>query len=446
MKHRALHRWMRGSFAFVAAHPMAVLGYPKHMQLRASIGLGLACLLIAGCGEDGGDAGGNTGGSSGAGAGGGRGGSAAGGGGGAAGSGGGAAGMAGSGGSLGGAAGSGGTAGSGSALAPIFVGIGDFERTVMSCDYGQTWIENTSTDDSARCYGNNNMPDCDHSGETGKGITHTGEQFVATFGWGPPGRILRSPDGVNWTETQAGDTYGGVASDGAGHVVAGSRDARYSTDHGATWSEPAMNVLQTTYNVREIVYSSYGGGRYVLVSSDGSDSEVVVSSDGGMTYVAPTTVGPNCGARNRLAANDAVILLMGGDGKYCRSVDGGDTFTEGEVESGTDAGIRSSVVWTGSHFKTWARGKLYQSTDGAAWTSQPTAPADLPVGVVASSDDGKLVAVRDGWKQWYDDQRFYRSDDGVTWTELDASAAPRSHRIREITFAWATPSANCPAR
>jgi hypothetical protein len=70
----------------------------------------------------------------------------------------------------------------------------------------------------------------------------------------------------------------------------------------------------------------------------------------------------------------------------------------------------------------------------------------LNVGAVAYSPvTGTFVAVRGGWQVWYDQQEFYRSSDGVTWTTLDPSVAPGGHPLRFISFGYGKPSAACPA-
>ncbi len=96
---------------------------------------------------------------------------------------------------------------------------------------------------------------------------------------------------------------------------------------------------------------------------------------------------------------------------------------------------------TGSEVLVWSRGQVHRSSNGTDWTSEPTTPSDLQLGPVAVSDDGTFVAVRGGWQVWYENQEFYRSEDGVTWETLDASSYTGSHPIRDIHFGYV---AACP--
>ena len=54
---------------------------------------------------------------------------------------------------------------------------------------------------------------------------------------------------------------------------------------------------------------------------------------------------------------------------------------------------------------------------------------------------GSFVAVSN---QAYAGQQFYRSTDGVTWDILPKSAFLGSHPIRNISFGYAEPTAQCP--
>jgi hypothetical protein len=65
------------------------------------------------------------------------------------------------------------------------------------------------------------------------------------------------------------------------------------------------------------------------------------------------------------------------------------------------------------------------------------------IGNAAVSDDGAFVAAGGGWDTWYAKQKFFRSDDGVTWEELPAGSFVGSHPITAMTFGWALPSAAC---
>ena len=58
---------------------------------------------------------------------------------------------------------------------------------------------------------------------------------------------------------------------------------------------------------------------------------------------------------------------------------------------------------------------------------------------------GTLVAPRGQWMSWYDQMKWYRSSDGITWETLAPADGIASHPVREMAFGYAEPSAACPA-
>ncbi len=324
---------------------------------------------------------------------------------------------------------------------PVFIATGHMQRTVMSCDGGQTWRADQSADDEARCWTTESDPhyvECDHNPGAARGITFTGTAFVATFGWGPPGGIYRSLDGVMWTPSVTGTTFGGVEA-GAGRVVAMSAVPRVSNDDGVSFTSSDVYIDQ---QARRTGFAAYGAGRFLMVG----DGEISLSSDVGTSWwspdVWPSGCGDNIQTQGGVAYGDGVILVVGGNGLACRSRDGGATWTTRDI--GT-SNVDSQLVWTGTHFRVWSAGIAYASPDGDAWSSTPTVPAGVSIGPVAyDAEHGIYAAVSGGWNEWYDAQRFYRSVDGITWQVLAASDAPRGHPMRNMVFGYAARSVVCP--
>jgi hypothetical protein len=322
-------------------------------------------------------------------------------------------------------------------------------RTVLSCDGGRTWVGEQSTVDEIRhipaadlrCWGENIDPDpdpdqegepgesfelnCDEQADPGRGIAFGDGQFVATFGWGNPGRVLRSRDGTTWEVPLEGTTFGGVAYVQDTWIL-GGRNARRSTDGAITFSDDQDTGLKG-WNVRRVGSTRGWGERVILVGEAG---DAVISSDAGETWWQPSDFPASCGAsiqtEGGIVSSDSVWLVIGGDGSACRSTDGGETWTASDL--GQD--ISSHAVYDGSRFLVWSRGTLHSSVDGKSWQTTPTVPADLTLGPVAVDDEGGLVSVRGGWNVWYEDQRFYRSDDGVNWSEPESFIG--SHPIRAM--------------
>lgn len=318
---------------------------------------------------------------------------------------------------------------------PMFVAQGHMGRTIVSCDDGRSWVGDRSNDDDVRCF---DGLDCDHDPGAGRGIAWGHGYFVATFGWGSPGGVQRSADGLTWESVLEETTFSGVAF-GADVFVAGSPSPRVSLDDGATWDDVGSAGFEGSH-VRRFGFVEHDEGRFVLVG----DSAVSLSSDGGSTWWTPDELPEGCGVdiqtRGGIAYGNATIVIVGGDGQACTSRDGGVTFTI----DGVGAEPTAHLVFDGARFSTWSAGERWSSEDGRTWTATPLEPEGLRLGPVAIGDSGTLVGVRGGWQTWYEEQVFYRSIDGVSWEPLPADAYVGSHPIRAITFGYGSPSELCP--
>lgn len=319
---------------------------------------------------------------------------------------------------------------------PVFVAQGHMGRTTISCDDGRTWIADHSDDDNARCFTGN--LDCDHAGNAGRGLAFGDDAFIAAFGWGHPGTLQRSTDGIHWT-TVASDTptFADVAF-GNGVFVADNSPTQVSSD-GSTWSEGG-DVGLSVYNVRAISFVPYGAGLFVITAESGSERDIAMSVDG-VTWTHPSQRPPECGSYvlNVTYGADR-IAIFSGDGTVCTSADGGDTWQLTQV-----AGSFSSPgLWNGSELLAYEGSTLWRSPDGSSWTSQQASPGDVLIGAFARGDSGTYVAVRGGWQTWYEGQEFYRSSDGLNWEKLAAGTFKGSHPINFIEPGYVDPSPECP--
>ena len=332
--------------------------------------------------------------------------------------------------------GSGGTGGSPpSGTVPMFVAQGHAGRTIVSCDQGRTWVADQSDEGWNFCTPEN-YGACDHGPGAARGLTWGGGWFFATFGWGEPGAVERSRDGIAWEPVHEGRTFGGLAF-GNGRLVAADRLGEYSDDHGVAWNDFASVDLDG-WNVRSTAFVPYDGGRFIM----SADGEVVVSSDGS-TWVKPLSIPEGCSGGaypGRIIYGNGTIVMTAESGVVCSSDDGGQSWSATTLPTG----LRSNGVWTGSEFMAWNFGTAYRSADGRNWTSSETVPSDIDFGVAAISEQGSIVAVSSGWEQHYDEQAFYRSDDGVNWETLSGDAYTGGHPITVITFGYAQPSDDCP--
>ena len=345
-------------------------------------------------------------------------------------------------------------------LVPIFVAQGMVGRTVISCDDGMTWVGNRSDDEAYQCF---LMPgedyDCDHHPGAGRGITYGNGTFVATFGWGDPGSIRRSKNGVDWETVLDGSKFAGIVF-GNDIFLAGERPPQIADMGGAMW-KPGGDPTSEVWNVRRTGFAPHDGGRFLLAFGSNNGNDLNVSKDNGASWQRPTTLPAACAGDIQWAGgfaygNDTIVVL-GGTGIACRSQDGGDTWTESNIGGEVDA----RLLWTGNTFVTWGRDATYAthqytSPDGATWTKTPTevrrknpdgttetSPGPL-LGAVTRSDAGTYVAVNGGWQTYYEKQRFYRSTDGITWDELPTSTFVGSHPIQFISHGMAEKSAVCP--
>ena len=345
----------------------------------------------------------------------------------------------------------------------VFVAQGSVGRTTVSCDDGRTWIRNRSYDlegspencdavAPVRCFedapctfraSNQQMCttrdrcDCDHHPGADIGLTFGRGRFVATWGWGPRGALKTSDDGSSWAVALSETTFAGVAF-GDGTFIANGRRPQVSTD-GLTWTEGGAISFENEageriHNARSIGFADAAGGVFVSSASSGNGADLMVSVDRGATWTRP--VGSwDCGGRfNGVAGGNGVILVVFRD-KACRSDDGGASFSR------VDEATASAVVFDGSRFLLWTDTERKTSEDGLTWITDELVVQGLPDGasfdlgpVAYSPDSGTFVSVRTGWKRWYEDQHFYRSEDGVTWEVLPPSNYVQSHRIRHLAY------------
>jgi hypothetical protein len=357
---------------------------------------------------------------------------------------------------------------------PAWVVQGHVGRTIMSCDDGRTWIHDRAFDaegdedmcgvvqdvrcnEGASCQfldGNTcrsvSSCDCDHSPGAGRGIAYGDGWFVATWGWGPKGGIRVSRDGVSWTKVLDDTTFSGLQFID-GRFVTGSRAPMVAGDP-MTWREggPADLVSRDgsrVWNARKLFRLDLADPLLMLTGESGSAHGIMLSDDAGESWWTPDTMPEGCGSGARgAAAGDGVIVLVGGTDRVCRSTDGGRNFATSTI--GWSNRAMAGPVWTGSEFRVWARGWMASSSDGVDWT-MTRLDGDGDPGEFAfvglSPVTGTYVAVNGGWRQWYERQKFYRSEDGVNWQLLDDGDYVGSHWVTHLTFGWVDESADCPA-
>ncbi len=313
---------------------------------------------------------------------------------------------------------------------------------MTSCDEGKTWIADQANDvGEGTCWSDDaNEIECDHDVGAGRGIAYGSGYFFATFGWGTPSTIKRSENGIDWETVLSGEDdarFGGIAVQGD-VVLAAARNARLSPDKGQTWGAPVPTNLMG-FNVRR---AASAGSYFVMVGDAG---DIVLSDDSGASWYAPTFVEEKCGGgiqtSGGIAFGDGTLLILGGNGIACSSTDGGLNFQSSDL--GTSGS--SQLVWSGQDFVSYNSGTAYRSPDGITWTSTPMSPA-VPIGAISVSAQGTFVGIDGGWgaANWYDEQNFYRSEDGINWETLAPGTFTGGHPIRNLAFGYVKPSEQCP--
>jgi hypothetical protein len=339
------------------------------------------------------------------------------------------------------------------AFVDVFVGAGKMGRRTISCDDGLTWKNNVSVDDNTRCF-TSPATDCDHNASSSTALIFANGFFLHSMGWGKPGTVFRSPDGVTFSKVNEGKNLQDLMF-GNGRIIAATRNPVHSDDFGATWTNSAEIKLEdngaTIYNVRGGTFGGTGSGAFVVTSQDGENFDIQYSLDNGETWkkgkMADGSSIDNCGAGHVVAGAGRFVLLNQQGDQACVSADNGATWS---AHSLPNANITSNLLWTGEEFMAWSQTKRYQSVDGVMWSSTTTSTrragrveSGPTLGPVARSASGTFVSVRGGWQNWYDKQRFYRSLDGVTWDELPDNAYIKSHPMTAIVHARIEAGAAC---
>ncbi|MFT5126369.1 MAG: hypothetical protein ACI9TH_005196 [Kiritimatiellia bacterium] len=323
----------------------------------------------------------------------------------------------------------------------VFLAAGKLGRTVMSIDDGVTWIHDRSDDDSLRCWCEKEDPryvECDHDPRsyTGLGMSADG-WFYAQYGWGAPGTIRRSRNFIDWEVVRREGSGGGLAV--SRDVVVSLWNGRRwrSEDHGVTWKEVKDDLNWGGHPfVKSVGDSLFAVGR--------EDGQFKMSTDAGASWKRLPEV--NAGWSDSIVAGKGMLVSTGTrrlkDQPHiactARSTDGGMTWKGQELLPGKR--WAANVVFNGKAFVNWSEGQRYMSTDGLEWTASPMTAGAFNVqhwgaNVCVNPRTGTYVAILNVWGNYYEKQKAYRSQDGITWVELDDEHFTGGHPIGRIILA-----------
>lgn len=201
-------------------------------------------------------------------------------------------------------------------------------------------------------------------------VCWSGSNFVAVSS---TGKCMTSPTGLagTWTtRTLAnGNQMRGIASDGAGVVVAVATDGpasvrvQYSADHGVTWADKNPGVTSTWITV------AYGGGYFIM----GSDAGILRNSTDGQSWSACTAASGSPTVYGLAYDGIGTWVLCGHSGaslQVAHSTDNGATWTAHSVP--TDKpwnGVCWGATAGGGMFVIVGTGGTATSPTGVTWTN-----------------------------------------------------------------------------
>ena len=300
----------------------------------------------------------------------------------------------------------------------IFVAAGHSMNIVVSRDDGRTW--------QPTFYG---RPCGDHGRwAVWNSAAYTGGVFAIAAGWGAPGTVLASDDGVNWRhltantrqpqkkENQPYDMLTTMELIGVNGSFIMPLEA--TPDFGKTWYRSSAYGFRDAANERvsvnlahpSLACGDYNNGKRVIVIGD--EGPAIYSDDLGQTWIPmQVTAQPweGEGAKGIIAKENVFLIVKGDGSTVLRSTNGGTTWQAHALGVKRPDSRSFGLSLVGDEF--WVTGQTSKaSTDGITWRDLP---ADTPSGRVSRSDTGTLINVS---RKRYS---ILRSEDkGQTWQEV----------------------------
>jgi len=216
----------------------------------------------------------------------------------------------------------------------------------------------------------------------------------------------------------------------------------FSQDNGLTWGRVTVpSTYNEYYNVRAVGAGSSSLGSRFYIFGDGDRVHSIGTA--GETILSPAHP-QGCGSYVvGSASNGEVMLSVHGDynerqAYVCRSADGGETWTRQDIQN---VQTPSTILWTGTEFVFWGNAsRIYRSTDGLSWSSEAIVANNFwrfpSFGATSRSDSGTFVMINGDWRQWYEQQRFFRSEGRARWTQLPSPVFVRSAHINFLEFGY----------
>lgn len=364
----------------------------------------------------------------------------------------------------------------------ILVALGDFGRSTISCDGGQTWVADSDLSDVE------DLQDDLFCGVDASGLqcedactTRAGDECVprdrcaceeAPFlfaagsyagGWifkRATGRdvVQRSRDGVAWETVvnEPRDAVSAVFEAGERLVRIGMQPtlemfAVTSDDEGATWSEPVSFEAETPLYPRKAFQFDYEGSSVGIVF--GAQEGAIRTADGVTFDLVDLPAG--CGDPPYVLAAAGRVVAIGRSG-VCVSDDGGRTFVEGAFNVEPSGGLQMYSDFSGSnggittdgtrHYMSvrstrWQGPTILATEDGENWEDLGNAGNYPDVIPIAYDTAGNRLL---GWVSMYESQTVYATPtDTRQWSDSRATFAP-SHAMRQVLVVGVSDDFTCP--
>ncbi|MEM7151205.1 MAG: sialidase family protein [Myxococcota bacterium] len=318
---------------------------------------------------------------------------------------------------------------------PVFVALADGGFTSTSCDGGRTWTMQMQSDEVG-----------DHTPWTAfGGLAFGNDAFVAGFGWGAPGHLLYSTDGLSWEALPAERfTVGGrvagydaftsaVAFDGAQWLVFSSM--LWRSESGEDWQGEPLSLPPGSDQVRQL--RGFPGGVLVAALENQQDPSVgnfaAVSEDGGQQWTVGTGYSSSCSHAIQhwgdIEMRDGVLLV--GNGDVCRSTDMGQTWEV--LAEPLGPGQLQDLFLDDTGFGAVLGSRVFHSDDGATWDEG----VDLGVPLSKAAYGGGVFAAVSATGMEY-----FWSTDGVRWQPAETNEpVVESVWVRDFTVGF--PTAGC---
>ena len=270
--------------------------------------------------------------------------------------------------------------------------------------------------------------------------------FMQIVGWGYPSSVNISRNGIDWKLVQIPTNL--LAKDGnivfldkpspKFVAVTGYGGGCAESVDGEAWTR-CQGVPRYEGSLREA-----GGGGSVVGGA--GNSRAIFSFDSAKSWGTSdscgfTSVFGNLGQEGGFMWGRDTFVVVASSGSWCRTRDLGATWQTGKL----DGGAVGKATFSGGRFWAPNGGSAHWSEDGTTWKSVAFKPSGVNIHAIATGDSGTHVGIeRLGTTGDVSEEatRFYRSEDGETWT---MTKGPAGTMLRRVVFGYGEPSAKCPA-